>query len=1053
MTDFCHLHVNSEYTLPDGACRVRDVAFAAAAAGQTAVALTDRGTMSGCVIFARACAEAGVKPIVGCEIGFSVFGGENGTLVLLCENSEGYRNLTSLVADYSLALQKGETLKADVLSGRTSGLIALCGGTEGEIFSHVSAGDFPRAVETARKYKGLFGQANFFVELENHLLPSETGSVEMMARAAEAADVGCVASNRVKFIRPEDAELCDALACLRTGTPLSECVPSSPEYRFKTGDEMAELFSQFPEAVANTVKIAERCVFSFDFSARLLPAFPLPEGANARDELLSLAGEGLGRLMKAGLIPASGHTLDEYADRLAGELDVISGMGFDDYFLIVADYVGAAKKAGIAVGPGRGSGCGSLVAYCTGITEVDPVKYGLYFERFLNPDRVSMPDIDVDFDSLRRDEVIEYLKVRYGADRVARISAYGTFAPKAALRDACRASGMTPQATDAVCSKLPDDGGRGIAGMLKEGLLGDIASFSESAADALRVASLVEGFVRGLSVHAAGVVITGSPASEVLPLYAGKEGLVTQYDMNDVASLGFLKFDFLALRYLTLIEAASRTVREKEPGFDVSKVDPDSPAAYRLLSDGLTLGVFQLEKDGITSLVRRMRPASLEDLAAAIALYRPGPVDSIPKYLAGRQNPGSVVYPHPLLEDILKPTYGCIVYQEQVISIFKTLAGYTAGHADLVRRAMSKKDATALAGERDAFVSGAGERGMSADAAGRLFDDMASFAGYAFNRSHAVAYAMITFRTAYIKAVYPAHYIAALADGWASDRLQELASEAGRLGTPFLPPDVNLSGEGPEPCEKGIRFGLASLRGCGPRFASSVVAERQNGLYKSFEDFLFRSDRRDVGRRGVYSAIMAGAFDFTGRTRAALVSELDAEWPENGRQPDVDGQLDMFGQAADSDAEKKPDPPEYPEDFLRKEELAACGVIFRTRDTADSKPENKISAQVKTVPEEKSSVSPESKDADETKTDEKGTREPAGQPPKRGILFVRVPSKESSEYRKCDNLAGIFDGGMPLYYFFSDTAKYEQAASGVDGSGALLRALRDVCGADSVVVK
>ena len=1049
MTDFCHLHVNSEYTLPDGACRVRDVAFAAAAAGQTAVALTDRGTMAGCVSFARACADAGVKPIIGCEIGFSVFDGCSGMLVLLCENAEGYSNLTRLVADYSLA---GEPLRADALAGRTAGLIALCGGTEGEIFSHVSAGDFPRAVETARKYKALFGQANFYVELENHLLPSETGSAAMAARAAAAAGVGCVASNRVKFIGAEDAEVRDALTSFRTGTPISDVVPSSPEYRFKTGDEMAELFSQFPEAVANTVIIAGRCNFSFDFSARLLPSFPLPEGANARDELLSLAGEGLGRLMQAGLIPAPGRTLDEYADRLAGELDVISRMGFDDYFLIVADYVGAAKKAGISVGPGRGSGCGSLVAYCTGITEVDPVKYGLYFERFLNPDRVSMPDIDVDFDSLRRDDVIEYLKGRYGADRVARISAYGTFAPKAALRDACRAFGMTPQATDAVCSKLPDDAGRGIAGMLKAGLLGDIASYSETAAAALRAASLVEGYVRGVSVHAAGVVITGSPAAEVLPLFAGKEGLVTQYDMNDVASLGFLKFDFLALRYLTLIETASRTVREKEPGFDVSKVSLDSPEAYRLISDGLTLGVFQLEKEGITSLARRMRPESLEDLAAAIALYRPGPVDSIPKYLAGRRNPGSVVYPHPLLEEILKPTYGCIVYQEQVISIFRTLAGYTAGHADLVRRAMSKKDASALAEERGAFVSGAGERGMSADAAGRLFDDMASFAGYAFNRSHAVAYAMITFRTAYIKAKYPAHYIAALADGWASDRLPELAAEASKLGTPFLPPDVNLSVEGPSPCETGIRFGLAALRGCGPRFSSSVVAERENGPYKSFEDFLFRSDRRDVGRRGVYSAIMAGAFDFCGRTRAALVAELDAEWPENGRAPDVDGQLDMFSAAGDREAEKKPDPAEYPEDFLEKEEIAACGLSFRRASARRKEDEKNTSASGNESREEKKPEPPKDR-GDAVRKSGAETSGEARRQPKRGILFVRVPSKESREYRKCDNLAGIFDGAMPLYYFFSDSGKYEQAAAGVDGSEALLSALSDVCGTDSVVVK
>ncbi|MBO7376096.1 MAG: DNA polymerase III subunit alpha, partial [Clostridia bacterium] len=537
--------------------------------------------------------------------------------------------------------------------------------------------------------------------------------------------------------------------------------------------------------------------FEYDTSSRHLPKFPLPAGTVAEERLLSVAAAGLDRLVASGSVPAGGHTVDEYADRLARELEVIGAMGFCDYFLIVADYVAAARSAGIRVGPGRGSACGSLVAFCAGITDVDPVAYGLYFERFLNPDRVSMPDIDVDFDSARRDEVIEYVRNKYGAGRVAHIVSYGTFAPKAALRDACRVCGVSQELADRAVSQLPSDA-EGLDGMMKDGRLDPILSLGREVADAVSVAARIEGFPRNLSVHAAGIVITdgsGGDGGEI-PLFLSGGEAVTQYDMNDLAELGFLKFDFLALRYLTVIDEAEKSAKREIPGFDPDAAGLSDPDAYRVISSGYTLGIFQLEKGGITSLVKRMRPACLEDLVAAIALYRPGPVDSIPKYLEGRRDPGRIGYPHPLLREVLEPTFGCVVYQEQVISIFRVLAGYTAGHADLVRRAMSKKDRGALEKEKGEFIRGAGEKGMEENAAADLFDSLVSFSGYAFNRSHAVAYGMITYRTALLKAKAPAHYYAALLGSWGTDRIGEIVSEASRLGVTLTPPAVTLSEAG-----------------------------------------------------------------------------------------------------------------------------------------------------------------------------------------------------------------------------------------------------------------
>ncbi len=1026
MSGFCHLHLHSEYSLLEGACRVRDIPDAVLAAGQTAVALTDRASMSGCAEFFRACTGKNVKPLIGCEIDCSILEGSRGSLVFLCENETGYRNLCGILSAYCTqrAFPK-EPLPLSFLKERKEGLIVLSGGTEGELFSLISSGEEKLAEKAVLAALSVFGKDSFFVELQNHLAAEERQLVPRLYELARKTGARAAVSNDVHYLSPEDAQVQTALSCIGEGRTL-DAGPGLPtgEYWLKTEEQMNALFGGYSEAMKNTEEIAGRCDFSFDFGKRYLPSYPLSAGKNAADELAASAREGLDSLVRAGKIPAVGHTLTEYADRLEYELSVIHGMGYDDYFLIVADYVGFAKKSGIEVGPGRGSACGSLTSYCTGITEVDPIAFDLYFERFLNPERVSMPDIDVDFDFLRRDEMLAYVREKYGADRVAQIITFGTLAPRAALRDACRISGMTPSGTDAVCALLPE-----VRGTLREeaetGRLDAIKKHSPEAASALDVAVKIEGFPRNISVHAAGVVITDLPVCSLLPLTLSGDAVITQFDMDTVASLGILKFDFLALRFLTVAKEAEESARAG--GASVSAGLPDrDEKTFSLLSRGLTAGVFQLESPGITNLIRRMRPDCLEDLISAIALFRPGPMDSIPAFIEGKKNPSKVVYPHPLLEPVLRPTYGCIVYQEQVMSVFRILAGYSAGHADLVRRAMSKKKASALEEERDGFVSGAVGNGMTPDAAGELFDSMTSFAGYAFNRSHAVAYGMITYRTAYLKAHFPEHYIAALLNAGGSDKMSVYAAECEKLGIRILPPDVNLSSRGFSAENGAIRFGIGSIKNAGPRFADAVTEERRERPFDSLEDFLSRMPQRDLNKKAVESAILCGAFDFTGRRRSALTGILEERFASyaGAARGGVDGQLDIFAGLSADEGKKKPEPEEYSAEKLAAFEKEICGTSFGHR------PETALHAGRTSVRTPEPSV----------------TREVVR-------LFVRVPSKESETYRRCSALAGIFDGRVPLFFYFDDKKEYSPFSVGTDGSRYLIGELKRVAGADAVAVK
>lgn len=953
MNGFVHLHLHSEYSLLDGACRISDIPKAAAAAGHGAVAITDHGAMYGAVAFFKACREAGVKPIIGCEVYVaprSRFekqpGRENSAhhMVLLCENETGYKNLIRMVSlGFTEGFYSRPRVDDELLAKYHEGLIALSACLAGEIPSRLVAGDYDGAVKSAEKYSRIFGKDNFFIELQNHGIAEQRQILPSLAKLARECGLGMVATNDVHYIKRSDASTQAVLMCIQTGSTVADGRPTgfeTDEFYYKSTDEMRALFGSYEGALENTVKIAERCNFEFSFGKTLLPSFHPAGGVTPDDALRSLAEGGLERLRASGRIPYGDHTYDEYEKRLDYELSVIGSMGYSDYFLIVSDYVGFAKKNGIPVGPGRGSGAGSLAAYLTGITDIDPIRFGLYFERFLNPERVSMPDIDIDFCYERRDEVLRYVKERYGSDHVSQIITFGTMAARAVIRDVGRALGLPYADVDEVAKLVPRETGVTLDIALENEELREKYDSSQKIHELIDIARALEGMPRNVSVHAAGVVITEKPITDHVPLAVSNGSVITQYDMDTVAALGLLKFDFLALRYLTIIDCAVKQIKEKDPAFDLENADISDPETYALISKGQTLGVFQLESPGMRAMLTELAPRSIDDILAAIALYRPGPMDSIPRYIAGRNDPDSVVYPSELLRPVLSETYGCIVYQEQVMSIFRIMAGYSLGRADVVRRAMAKKKASALEAERAEFINGATERGMTASGAEKLFDDMASFANYAFNKSHAAAYAVISFRTAYLKAHYPREYLAALLTSVLGDQAKtaQYIAEAGKLGINVLPPDVNRSYSDFHVSGKDITFGLSAVKNAGVQFVGAIVREREkNGAFGGLDDFLTRMSGGELNRRMVESLIKAGAFDFSGVYRSRMVEALApaiAALADRSRN-NLDGQLDMFSMAAGSGVQKKdtgvcvyPDIPEYPFRELLEYEKESVGMCF-----------------------------------------------------------------------------------------------------------------------------
>ena len=758
MSGFVHLHLHSEYSLLDGACRVSDIPKRALECGHDAVAITDHGVLYGAVDFYKACKSAGIKPIIGCEVyvapksRFDKQGagkeGQYAHLVLLCENMEGYRNLTQLVSmGFTEGFYGRPRVDRELLRRYHGGLIALTACLSGEIPRSLLAGDFRTAKEILASYVDIFGQGTVYVELQNHGLAEEKQILPSLLRLSRESGVPMVATNDCHYLRRADADAQEVLMCIQTNRTLEDGGRvgfATDEFYYKDTNEMTGLFRAYEGAIENTVKIAERCCVEFDFTQTFLPKFPCPAGQSAADYLQQLTKLGFAkRIMKRQISFTEAHPEEMYQERLAYELSVIEKMGYEDYFLIVQDYVNFAKSHDIPVGPGRGSGAGSLVAYCLGITEVDSIAFDLLFERFLNPERVSMPDIDVDFCYNRRDEVIAYVAEKYGRDHVSQIITFGTLAARAAVRDVGRAMGMSYGDVDVVARAIPQELGITIADALARKEVKAMYEGDDKIRKLIDTAMKIEGMPRNASIHAAGIVITDRPVADYVPLAVCNGTIVTQFDMDTVATLGILKFDFLGLRYLTIMQDAETQVRESDKRFVLEQVPLDDQLTYDLIGKGNTSGVFQLESAGMRQMLTGLKPSAIGDIEAAIALYRPGPMDAIPTYIANRQDPSRVTYPSPLLQPVLASTYGVTVYQEQVMSIFRVIAGYTYGHADIVRRAMSKKKASVLEAERESFMTGAVARGMSREAAQRLFDDMSSFANYAFNKSHAAAYAVV----------------------------------------------------------------------------------------------------------------------------------------------------------------------------------------------------------------------------------------------------------------------------------------------------------------------
>ncbi|MBP5166794.1 MAG: DNA polymerase III subunit alpha [Oscillospiraceae bacterium] len=910
---FVHLHVHSEYSLLDGACRIERLVERVKELGQSAVAVTDHGVMYGAIAFYKAAKSAGIKPVIGCEVYVAPrrmsdrehgIDNENRHLVLLCKNMTGYKNLCYLV---SKAFIDGFYVKPRIdmalLEKHSDGLIALSACLAGEIPRRIAAEDYSGAKNAALELSEIFGEDNFYLELQDHGLAEQHKVNAGIIRLHRDTGLPLVLTNDAHYLTKSDAYTQDILMCIQTQKTVNDTDRMSfgtDEFYIKSEDEMRSLFPELPEAADNTAKIAERCNVEFVFGQYHFPHFDIPDGYDgAAGYLRSLCTEGLKKRY--------GELTREITEKLDYELDMIDRMGFNEYFLIVGDYVGFAKSGGIPVGPGRGSAAGSLVSYSLGITDVDPIRYKLFFERFLNPERVSMPDIDVDFCIRRRGEVIDYVNRKYGSDHVAQIATFGTLAARSVIRDVARAQGIGYGEADAVAKLVPASPNIKLADALRISKpLNDMYQSDEKVKKLVDTSLALEGMPRHCSTHAAGVVITEEPVYAYVPLSTNDGVVVTQY--TQIEELGLLKMDFLGLRNLTVLWDAVESVRRTEPDFDLNKINENDANVFDMLTAGKTSGVFQMESSGMTGVCVGLKPKDIEDITAIIALYRPGPMDSIPRFIDCKHHPDHIKYKHPMLEDILSVTYGCIVYQEQVIEIFRKLGGFSLGQADMIRRAMSKKKQSEIVKERKNFIYGDESRGICgavangipAETAGEIYDEILDFANYAFNRAHAVSYAIIAYQTAYLKYHYPRQYMSALLSSVLENapKISEYISDCRAGGINVLPPDINESEEGFTVAGENIRFGLAAVKGVGRGFIREVSAERsRGGLFRSFEDFCRRMCGRELNKREAESLIKAGAFDSLGiyrsrllRIYSMLIDEISAENRSN-----LEGQFDLFG--------------------------------------------------------------------------------------------------------------------------------------------------------------
>ena len=952
--NFTHLHLHTEYSLLDGACRIEGLMQRVKALGQTAVAITDHGVMYGCVDFYKAAKKAGVKPIIGCEVYVATrtrfdkvnrIDGSN-HLVLLCKNETGYKNLIKMVsAGFTEGFYNKPRVDHELLEEYHEGLICLSACLAGEIPQALLAGDYEKAKNLARYYEDLFGKGNYYIEIQDHGLDEQRTVLPLLVRLSRETGIPLVATNDAHYLEKEDSRMQHILICIQTNKTVNDddvLEFGTDEFYVKSTDEMYELFSAWPEACENTNRIAEMCSFDFEFGVTKLPYFVAPDGMDNKEYFVKLCRDGLLRRYGAD-VP------EDIRARLDYEISIIDRMGYINYYLIVFDFINYAKSQGIPVGPGRGSGAGSLAAYCVGITNIDPIKYNLLFERFLNPERVSMPDFDIDFCYERRQEVIDYVIRKYGADHVAQIVTFGTMAARAAIRDVGRVLDMPYGTVDGIAKLVPMEPKMTLTKALS------ISRELKARYDAdpqvkelIDMSLKLEGMPRHASTHAAGVVITLEAADEYVPLATNDGNPVTQFTMTTIEELGLLKMDFLGLRTLTVIDDAEKMIRKREPGFSMDAVPYDDQRVYAMLNAGETEGVFQMESGGMTQAVMGLQSKSLEDIIAIISLYRPGPMESIPTYIANRHNPGNVKYKTPQLEHILDVTNGCIVYQEQVMPICRELAGFSYGQADLVRRAMSKKKHDVMEKERQHFVHGNTEpghecagcvaNGISETVANAIFDDMSSFASYAFNKAHAAAYAVVAYQTAYLKRHYPREFMAALLTSVLDNtgKVIEYTAECQRMGIRVLPPDINASDAGFTVEGKDIRFGLLALKNVGRNLIATVVRERSGTPYRSLYDFCKRLHGTEINRRAVESMIKSGAFDNLEAKRRSMMDGVEGilKSVESEARRNLDGQIDLFG-ALDGEQEsgrnvyKLPDSgEEYPYDILLQMEKEVSGLYL-----------------------------------------------------------------------------------------------------------------------------
>lgn len=921
---FTHLHLHTEYSLLDGACRIPKLVERIKALGMTSCAITDHGVMYGCIDFYSAMKDAGIKPIIGCEVYVcrdrldkSAANREYSHLILLCENNTGYQNLMKLVSEgFLTGYYYRPRIDYNLIRQHSEGLICLSACLSGDLPKLLLQGRYDDAEAYVREMQDIFGEKNFYVEIMDHGIREEKIVMPRLISLAREMNVPLVATNDCHYLEEKDADAQEVLLCIQTGKTLDDANRMRMDTRqlyVKNEDEMRTLFAACPDAVDRTQEIADRCNVEFEFGVTRLPHYPVPEGETALSMLTRLTHEGLRERYP------DAKEDDEPWQRLNYELNVISSMGYVDYFLIVWDFIRYAKSQGIMVGPGRGSGAGSIVAYSLGITMLDPLKYQLLFERFLNPERVTMPDIDVDFCYERRQEVIDYVARKYGADHVSQIITFGTLQAKGCIRDVGRVLGMSYQDTDAVAKAIPFDLGMTLEKALTlSPLLKTMYDEQPEVHRLIDTAMTLEGMPRHASTHAAGVLITGKPVMEYVPLQRNDEVITTQYPMGTIERLGLLKMDFLGLRTLTVIRDTLDMLREQGIDMKPEDIPRDDPAVYEMISAGDTDGVFQLEGGGMRTFLTNMKPTCFEDIIAAISLYRPGPMESIPRYIQGKQNPSSIHYETEKLRPILDVTYGCMVYQEQVMQIVRDLAGYSYGRSDLVRRAMAKKKHKVMAQEREYFihgklnddgtidVPGCVRNGVPEEVASHLYDEMTAFASYAFNKSHAAAYAVVCIETAWLKRYHPVPFMAAILNSVYGNpaKIAAYIQYCRSRGIAILPPDVNRSqwkftvAKAPDG-QLGILFGLGAFKTVGQGAVDAIIRERKHGAYRDIFDFCRRIDTSECNKRVVESLIKAGAFDGMGGNRPQLMAVFESAMDANSslRKQTVDGQISLFDMA------------------------------------------------------------------------------------------------------------------------------------------------------------